>query len=108
MISIRLVAKSLYWLGIQVARVKTPQRTYRVVSWDPVRTTEAAGRRWLPNRWGIKLIMFSSQLDWDHWDHWTGSHADCGGEKCPECGGIICDEGVITLSDPDEKEEADE
>lgn len=87
----RRLAKSLFWLGGQLSRIKTPRRTYQVVSYDPFKT-ERSEFRWLSTRWSTKCYTASMRLDWEHWDHWALVHSHCGADElCPVCGGLVCD-----------------
>jgi hypothetical protein len=92
----RRVAKTLFWAGGKLSRIKTYQRFYSM-EWDgpgdhprflPVK------RRWSSCRLSMKLLTASMQFDWDHWDNWACQHNDCGGRLCQECGGIECSTGL--------------
>lgn len=95
----RLLAKLCHRIGGQLTAIKVPRHTYRIVSFDPLKT-EKMPRSWVTNPWAIKLIVLGMKLDGEHWDHWGLQHDNCGGTPCPACGGTICEEGVIDLDDP--------
>lgn len=87
----RALAKTTYKLGGWLSKVKTPTRTYALVSIDPF-VTEPAGRRWSacgPSMWLLKKSM---RLDWEHWDHWALVHDKCNPVPCLDCGGCSCDD----------------
>lgn len=91
MASIRTrTAKAVYWLAGKLSRIKTERMTYKLVSCDPVEF-EPAGKSKGSCKLSMDLLVWSQHLDWDHWDHWALQHADCEGERCPRCGGIICE-----------------
>lgn len=84
------LAKTIYWIAGTLARIKTPQRTYRITSFEPL-TTEYAGRRWGAWSWSMKLLKLSARVDPDHWAHWALQHTDkCSGGLCGACGGTLC------------------
>lgn len=95
----RLLARACHYVGGQLTAIRVPRHTYRIVSFNPL-TTEKLPRSWVPNPWAIKLIVLGMKLDSDHWDHWGLQHDRCDGMPCSECGGTICEEGVIDLDDP--------
>lgn len=85
----RASAKALFRVAGLLSRIKTPRRTYTLVSTHPF-VTEPSERRWLPCETSVRLIKLSMRLDWEHWDHWACVHDDCHGLPCPDCGGVNC------------------
>lgn len=86
------LARAIYRLGKLLTRVKTPRRVYKwnigAESLDDRFTP--AGRRWLPCKTSVNLVVLSSKLDADHWDHWAFDHSKCvDGIICDVCGGHI-------------------
>lgn len=86
-----MLARTLFWLGGKLSRIKTPHRVYEFDFDSFVRGEKGpAERRWLPCGFSIRLLKWSSQLDWDHWDHWALVHDGCASTPCYECGGCVC------------------
>lgn len=87
----RGAAKTLFWAAGNLPRIKTPRRTYEIVSFDPFETERSKGYTWGPCQTSINMLKWSCQLDWDHWDHWALVHNECNPQPCTECGGCRCD-----------------
>lgn len=85
----RRLAKALFWASGKLRWIKTPGRTYKVVSFDPF-ITEKADIHWLPWAPSRKLMTWSMHLDWHHWDHWACHHEKCDPVPCAVCGGWLC------------------
>jgi hypothetical protein len=86
------VAKGVLRVSGWLTRVRTPQRTFRIVEFtEDGFVTEPSGRVWLPCRTSIWLLKLSSRLDEEHWDHWALKHDECDGVPCMACGGRICE-----------------
>jgi hypothetical protein len=85
----RSAAQALYWASGKVAKIKTRQTYYKLVSFDPF-TTEVAGRHWVSCRLSMKMMKWSMKLDWEHWDHWACIHEHCDPAPCAVCGGWVC------------------
>jgi hypothetical protein len=85
----RSLAKTSYKLGGWLSKVKTPTRTYALVSVEPF-VTEPAGRRWSACGPSVWLIEKSMRLDEGHWNHWALVHDKCNPQPCVVCGGSIC------------------
>lgn len=85
----RDLAKALYWASGIVAKIKTRQTMYKMVSVDPF-VTEVAGRHWQACRLSMKMLKWSCQLDMEHWDHWACRHDKCDATYCAMCGGWLC------------------
>ncbi|HEY9418073.1 MAG TPA: hypothetical protein VIQ30_25215 [Pseudonocardia sp.] len=86
----RALAKTSYKAAGWLSKVKTPTRTYALVSVDPF-VTEPSGRMWLscpPSMWLLKQSM---RLDLEHWDHWALVHDSCDPVPCAVCGGCGCE-----------------
>jgi hypothetical protein len=90
-------AKFWFRLGGWLGHIKTPQLTYRYGNgtyiperFDVTNPDVTRHRRWLPCSLSFTLLLWSQQLDWDHWDHWALKH-DVTEPICKECGGIICE-----------------
>jgi hypothetical protein len=86
------LAKAVFWLSGQLARIRTPQLTHRFI-WDSPDAAPRLGdaqRRWLPCRMSLRLMDLSTRIDPVHWDHWAGVHPGCDGEPCTGCGGVDC------------------
>lgn len=90
----RWLARRLAWLSGQLSRIKTPQRYYTVVSFDPLVTERSKVRHWSSCRLSTRMLTWAMHLDWVHWPHWALDHTGClAGPHavCTVCGGVICD-----------------
>lgn len=85
----RRLAKALFWASGKLSYIKTPSRTYELVSIDPF-VTKMAGWCRIPCAPSRKLMTWSMHLDWYHWDHWACIHEKCDPVPCAMCGGWIC------------------
>ncbi len=93
----RWLARRLYWVSGLLAHIKTPQRHYRVVSFDPFVTEPEPRRTWHSAQFSYRVLTWAMHLDWVHWPHWGLEHKDCLAgphETCSVCGGVICDYGM--------------
>lgn len=84
-----LVAKVLAHLSGILSRFQTNQVSYRVVSWDPLRTEPSVTVK-VPCRASMRLLKLSMRLGGSHWDHFALDHSDCETVKCRRCGGCLC------------------
>ena len=76
-----------------MSRRQLAQFLFRVAGWlTRVKTLQFHNDEvwWAPCELSMRVLSKSMHLDWDHWDHWAARHEDCGGTRCPECGGIDC------------------
>jgi len=88
-----LLSRALFLAAGQLSRVKTRQRTYRVV-WDTphgdpnpsFHTVPSPRRSKLPCRLSVKLMGAAMHQAWMHWDHFALDHrnhlTDC--TRCPD------------------------
>lgn len=92
------IAKSLYWLGGHLSRIKTYSKMYSldVVEVGPDYddldfTSNYIGRRWTGWHWGYEIgLIWSAKWDWAHWDHWALEHKGCSPSYCLGCKGYVC------------------
>lgn len=91
------IAQKIYWVSGKLSKIKTPRRTYRVVSIDPeaknpddIMVTEPAEVRWMSCHTSMRLLELSAKIDPHHWDHWALVHDRCGPTPCAQCHGCNC------------------
>lgn len=90
MIQNRTLAKIVYRIGGLIRLIRTPQKVYQLEFDGGLYDRIYVGRRWLPSRLSMKMLILSTRLDTEHWDHWALVHDQCGGEYCLECHGRVC------------------
>ena len=92
----RWLARCAYWTAGLLTHVKTPQRSWLVVSTDPFRVEKSPEQHWSSCRLSIKVLKWSMRLDPDCWEHWALVHERCNPIPCP-----VCDGGICTADDDD-------
>lgn len=90
----RWLARRLVWVSGQLARIKTRQWHYTLISMDPFVTEKNSTPTWSSCRLSYRVLTAGMRLDWDHWPHWGLEHQEClAGPHytCEVCGGVVCD-----------------
>lgn len=90
----RWVARRLVWLSGQLARVKTRQKTWRLISVEPWQLADEPEYRWSSCQLSYRVLTVAMHMDWDHWPHWGLVHEGCLERPhvlCETCGGVACD-----------------